>query len=109
MRGNKISLKIYSLLFVFIFTASAKDGLEIPSFTDTSAIVRHIGFTLEYAEKFEQAKRVAYVLTKEKVRANLPRTDNFRANPLVITGSAKLEDYKNSGYESRTFISCCGF
>ena len=92
-------LKSYSLLLIFILTALAKDGLEIPFYADTSAIVRHTGFTLEYNEKYEQAKWVAYVLTKDKVMGNYPRTDNFRADPLVITGSATLADYKNSGYD----------
>jgi len=52
-------LKSYSLLLIFVLTALAKDGLEIPFYADTSAIVRHTGFTLEYNEKYEQAKWVA--------------------------------------------------
>jgi len=90
---------IFALVLVFIFAAFAEDGLEIPTYLDTSAIVHHTGFTLEYSEKYEQAKWVAYVLTKDKVLGNYPRTDNFRADPLVATGSATLADYKNSGYD----------
>jgi len=78
----------------------AQDNLELPAYSDSAAIIRHTGFTLEYAEKYEQAKWVAYVLTKREVQSNIaPRTDNFRPDPDVITGSATLADYKNSGFD----------
>jgi endonuclease G, mitochondrial len=86
-------------IFLSIITATTTNGLEVPAYADTSAIVHHSGFTLEYAEKFEQAKWVAYVLTKERASASIPRTDNFRPDPFVATGSAQLGDYKNSGFD----------
>jgi len=63
-------------------------------------IVVHSGFTLKYAEEYEQPYWVAYVLTPEEtiVKA-VSRSDNFRADPAISTGSATLADYKGSGYD----------
>ena len=69
-------------------TVQAQDGLEIPVYKDTAAAVRHSGFTLEYAEPYEQASWVAYEFDSVKARASIPRTDNYRIDPFVPTGSA---------------------
>lgn len=90
---------IFLIILLSVFSIHAADGLEIPAYTDTSAIIRHTGFTLEYAEKYEQAKWVAYVLTKEKAKGTIGRTNNFRVDPAVKTGSATLADYNVSGFD----------
>jgi endonuclease G, mitochondrial len=88
------------LIILILFAAiQAKDGLEIPVISDSAAFIIHHGFTLEYAEKYEQAKWVAYELDKAKASVVIPRTDNFKADPAVKTGSASLEDYKGSGFD----------
>ena len=42
---------------------------------------------------------MAYLLTDDEVRGTLNRTDNFRADPRISTGSAGLSDYRGSGYD----------
>ncbi len=59
----------------------------------------HTHFALGYAEAHEQAAWVAYQLTPEEVGVNLAREGNFREDPLVLTGSAALNDYRRSGYD----------
>ena len=68
-------------------------------FSTTNQIIKHTFYTLSYSEKNEQAEWVAYELTKSKVYGQVSRTDNFREDPLVKTGSATLSDYKGSGYD----------
>ncbi len=63
------------------------------------APVVHTHFALGYAEAHEQAAWVAYELTPAEVGANLAREGNFREDPLVLTGSASLNDYRKSGYD----------
>lgn len=66
----------------------------------TDCIRSYTGFDLGYNEKYEQASWVAYVLTREEVEAGtINRTDNFRADTSISTGSAKLADYRGSGYD----------
>ena len=63
-------------------------------------IVEHSAFTLCYAEEYEQARWVAYRLTADMVTGKgEERTDNFRADKAVETGSATPDDYKKSGYD----------
>ena len=63
-------------------------------------IVNHIAYDLGYSEEHEQAAWVSYALTKEDVQTKVTkRTNNFRFDGLVLTGSAALSDYKGSGYD----------
>lgn len=61
--------------------------------------VKHTYYTLSYSEKHEQPEWVAYRLKPEYPVKTTDRKDNFRTDPLVKTGSAELNDYKNSGYD----------
>lgn len=63
-------------------------------------IVEHLGYTLAYDEETEQAEWVIYRLTdKQLYQGKARRTDNFREDPLVSSGSASLKDYTRSGYD----------
>ena len=62
-------------------------------------IIKHNYYTLSYLEDFEQAEWVYYILKPETLNGNANRTDDFRADPKVLSGSAQLIDYKNSGYD----------
>lgn len=62
-------------------------------------IIHHTYYTLAYSEDDEQAYWVFYHLTPESINGNQSRTDDFRADPAVSTGSAVLADYSGSGYD----------
>ena len=70
----------------------------LPS-THQGVIVKHRYFTLSYSELHEQAEWVAYSLTPNDLIKNVDRSDNFKEDPLVKTGSAALKDYKSSGFD----------
>lgn len=79
---------------------SIDEALALPAFSNTDIIVQHTGYTLSYAEEYEQPYWVAYVLTADKVfSTNSERQDNFHEDPYIPTGSATLADYKGSGYD----------
>lgn len=73
--------------------------LAIPFSNNPENIVRHSGFSLSYSEEHEQAAWVAYVLSSKETEGKIPRSNNFREDPSIISGSAKLTDYKGSGYD----------
>lgn len=76
------------------------ESLALPAFSKSDIIVQHTGYTLNYAEDYEQPYWVAYVLTADKVfSTNSERQDNFHEDPYIPTGSATLADYKGSGYD----------
>jgi len=63
-------------------------------------VIRHTYFSLGYSEKDEQASWVAYELEKRRLlKGGVERTDNFRPDPDVSTGSATPSDYSASGYD----------
>lgn len=65
-----------------------------------SEIIRHKYFTLSYNENWEQPNWVAYTLTKDMISKKYAnRSNNFRVDPLVKTGSSTVGDYRNSGYD----------
>jgi endonuclease G len=61
--------------------------------------VKHTAYTLQYNELNEQPDWVAYYMTKDRLPNLVQRTDDFREDPLVSSGSATLDDYKYTGYD----------
>ena len=62
-------------------------------------LIRHTYYSLDYSEEHEQPYWVYYRLTYDLVSGKAARKDDFRVDKKVSTGSATLEDYKNSGYD----------
>lgn len=76
-------------------------GTEVVHYWPESSlpVIHHSGFSLGYDENHEQARWVAYVLTREQLdRKFVKRTDWFEKDESVPTGSADFYDYKGSGY-----------
>ncbi|MCR5317577.1 MAG: DNA/RNA non-specific endonuclease [Treponema sp.] len=60
----------------------------------------YAGYTLCYRESYEQSEWVAYSLTRSQLEHKVTgRTNDFRADTLISTGSAKPADYKGSGFD----------
>jgi endonuclease G len=70
-----------------------------PSAGPEDQIVIHKAYTFQYNEAHEQAAWVLYRITAEQLRARVSRTDDFRRDRAVSTGSATLADYRRSGYD----------
>lgn len=62
-------------------------------------IVRHKYYVLGYSEEHEQAVWVYYTPCFGRGSEKVSRTNDFREDPAVETGSAEPEDYKRSGYD----------
>src|SRR5699024_5936330 len=73
--------------------------LELPSYKHADSIITHVGYHLRYHETHEQAQWVAYELTASEADGPAGRTNDFREDPSISTGSATLSDYRYSGYD----------
>lgn len=63
-------------------------------------LIHHKGYSLSYDEETEQAEWVMYRLTKDYVLlGKVRRSDDFRPDDAVTTGSASLKDYYQTGYD----------
>lgn len=83
---------------ISILWGNLAEGYPETSMADT--ICSYKGFDLGYNEAGEQASWVVYVLTKDEVsNGSVSRSDNFRADKSISTGSASLADYRGSGYD----------
>tara|TARA_B110000879_G_C11134458_1_gene497492 strand:- start:996 stop:1889 length:894 start_codon:yes stop_codon:yes gene_type:complete len=62
-------------------------------------LVDHSYYSLSYDESHEQSEWVYYLLTSDMINGNYQRTDNFRVDNKIQTGSASKSDYYKSGYD----------
>lgn len=89
-------ISILCLFFAAYSFAANVDYLPVPS----GELVNHSYYALSYNEPNEQANWVYYVLTDSMVlKGNEERTNKFKVDKLVVTGSAKSSDYTKSGYD----------
>ena len=70
-----------------------------PSAGPEDQIIAHKAYAFQYNEAHEQAAWVLYRITAEQLQASVSRTDDFRRDGAVTTGSATLADYRRSGYD----------
>lgn len=87
------------LIFVFLLPFFVFAQIELPKHSPNAQIIRHKGYTLQYNEAHEQAEWVAYQLTDSEVYPDIDRTNDYRSDPQVKTGSATISDYRHSGYD----------
>ncbi len=66
-------------------------GLPKSDFKDE--VITHSAMILGYAEEFEQARWVTHIITPDIVQTSFGRSNDFREDGKVSTGSAKQEDY----------------
>jgi len=94
-----IVILFISNAFTFAQRSPNITGLELPAITKLDVVIKHLGYTLSFNEKHEQANWIAYLLTADETLKTVSRTDNFRPDAAVRTGSANTKDYQGSGYD----------
>ena len=57
--------------------------------------LEHTAYFFEYDEKHEQSSWVAHMITPEVENLGSARTNDFRVDPLVVSGTAEQDDYFN--------------
>jgi endonuclease G, mitochondrial len=90
-REDSIQLKIEDFKFQKLREDLRKTG--IPKLADGEEVIFHTAYALVYDEKYEQAKWVAHIILPDVVRGNEGRSNDFRADTAIKTGSAEEADY----------------
>lgn len=98
-RSFFLVLSIAIQLIGFTQDFSSIKNLELPRFKKGETVIQHAGYTLSYNETYEQANWVAYELTAFETKKVVDRANRFMEDPKIATGSASLDDYRNSGYD----------
>lgn len=91
---------IYFFLLLFISSSiQAQDLNDFNYCSDTSLIIEHHTISLAYNETAELASWIAYKLTPASFNSNIIRSNDFREDTLIRTGSAVPSDYYGTGYD----------
>lgn len=76
------------------------EALGTPTSTiEQTELVKHAGMFLLYDEQHEQARWVTHIILPQVNAGNLSRTNDFRIDPKVSTGTADKPDYWYSGFD----------
>jgi endonuclease G, mitochondrial len=90
-KEDSLLQKIETYKFLKIREDLDKTGL--PKRMQGEEVVYHLAYALVYAEPYEQAKWVAHVVLPDVVRGNEGRSNDFRPDSAIKTGSAVEADY----------------
>jgi len=88
--------KLVCTLLCIPFIGLAQTNLKPKS---KGQLVNHSYFSLSYNESHEQSEWVYYLLTSDMINGNYQRTENFRTDNKIRTGTATISDYYKSGYD----------
>jgi endonuclease G len=90
-KKDSLLFKIEALKFQKIHEDLDKIGL--PKLDPGEEVVYHLAYALVYAEPYEQAKWVAHIILPDVIHGNEGRTNDFRPDTKIKTGSAVEADY----------------
>lgn len=65
----------------------------LPKLEQGEQIIHHALMSLVYSEEHEQAKWVAHIISPDIINGSVSRSNDFREDPKVTTGTAVEEDY----------------
>ncbi|MCO5230697.1 MAG: DNA/RNA non-specific endonuclease [Chitinophagales bacterium] len=71
----------------------------IPQENKKYELITHSAMMLSYNEEHEQANWVMHIIPKDVITGTITRTNDFRIDSSVSTGSADVTDYWDSGYD----------
>lgn len=71
----------------------------MPIMKDSGITYFHSAYAFNYNEPAEQSNWVAHIISPEITGGIITRTNDFRTDPLVKTGTATKADYWNLGYD----------
>lgn len=81
----------------------------LPKYDSTEDIVFHTAYALVYSEAYEQAKWVAHIILPDVKTGNEGRTNDFRPDSSIKTGSAVEADYFTRQVQPDNSIKYDGF
>ncbi len=92
---NIIKDSLHEILEHLILNENIKSikSTIIPKIKSNEDLIEHSAMVLVYSEEHEQAKWVAHVINTNIIDGNVSRTNNFRKDKLIKTGSSEEKDF----------------
>ena len=93
--------RLFVLLALAISGGAVAQTAEylLPAHQKDTPISHHSAYSLHYSEQHEQAVWVAYTVNRTRLAGLVGRTDDYRPDLSISTGSAALADYRGSGLD----------
>lgn len=88
---EKVLQELEDLKLENLRTELQKNGL--PTLLKDEEVIMHAAMALVYNEEYEQASWVAHIILPDVVSGMAGRSNDFRPDPLIKTGSAVERDY----------------
>ncbi|MCW8940177.1 MAG: DNA/RNA non-specific endonuclease, partial [Flavobacteriales bacterium] len=87
--------ELYKELETYKLTKLREDLYQygLPKINDNEEVIHHAAMSLVYSEPHEQAKWVAHIILPDIINGKTGRTNDFREDSLIKTGSATEIDY----------------
>ena len=95
-KQDSILSKLEDLKFKMIHESLDRVGL--PKLQPGEEVVYHSAYALVYAEPYEQAKWVAHIILPDVVKGNEGRSNDFRPDDKIKTGSDRKSTRLNSSH-----------
>ena len=92
-------IRLYPYTILLIILGCAQVSHKVAHAEANELIVTRANYELSYNEEHEQANWVYYTLETKQLKNCVKRDDSFKPDPMVLTGSADLEDYRATGYD----------
>lgn len=89
------SLLVLILVASSLYASSKKQTHTCPS----QDFIQHRYYSLCYSDQHEQSYWTHHLLTIASVNGPQKRTNNFRSDPKIASGSAGRNDYRRSGFD----------
>ena len=95
---NNYNLKIEKLksdkeILQLYYIQNQIKEFALPKLEDGEELIEHKALMLVYSEKHEQAKWVAHIISPEIINGGVGRTNDFREDTMIKTGSSVEADY----------------
>ena len=74
----------------------------LPKVEGDEEVINHLAYSLVYSEQHEQAKWVTHIIIPAIIEGEAKRSNNFRKDTLIKTGSASQKDYFVKIYNKKT-------
>ncbi len=69
------------------------EEVGLPLVNPGEELIKHAAYTLSFSPKYKQARWVAHIITPDIVKGVITRTNDFRVDSLVRSGTAIESDY----------------
>lgn len=84
-------------------------AVALPALSPGDELIEHSAMYLVYSEKNEVAKWVAHIITPDVLSGTVSRTNDFRTDPMIKTGSSVEADYFLTKWKADSTLEYDGF